>query len=125
MLFKGFSRIFSTKDSGQYKTIGEYWDTLSAIYGVGNLRGLGYNWTDGTIEYVIGLKSNEVFGRDISGTEMHWKEISLPDTGWQEHRGMTEELGALYEKIYRDGALTYEIEEFSEDGSCRIWINRG
>lgn len=124
MLFKGFSHTFSTKDNKQYETIGKYWDMMSALYGRENLRGLGYNWTDDTIEYVIGLKSNELFDLNMVGQKTQWKDIFLPDTGWQEYRGITEQLGTLYEKIYQDGALTYEIEEFSEDGSCRIFITR-
>ncbi len=124
MLFRGYSRIFSTKGNNQYETIGEYWDRMSALYGREKLRGLGYHWTADTIEYVIGLKSNEVFDMNTIYQEMQWKEISLPDTGWQKYRGITEKLGMLYEKIYRDGMLTYEIEEFSEDGSCEILITR-
>lgn len=124
MVFKGFSRTFSTADNKQYETIGEYWDIMSALYGRENLRGLGYNWTMDTIEYVIGLKSNEFFDMDMMDLEMHWKEISLPDTGWKEYHGITEKLDTLYERIYQDGILTYEIEEFSEDGLCKILITR-
>ena len=32
---------------------------MSEKYGRENLRGLGYNWTDTTIEYVIGLKKEQ------------------------------------------------------------------
>ena len=56
MKFIGISRVFSTINNEQYKTIGTFWDELSEEYGMENLRGLGYNWTDDTIEYVIGLK---------------------------------------------------------------------
>ena len=55
MLFKGISRVFSTENEAQYQTIGAFWDEMSGIYGLENLRGLGYNWTKDTIEYVIGL----------------------------------------------------------------------
>lgn len=55
MEFKGNSRTFSTVGEIQYETIGEFWNEMSEIYGRENLRGLGYNWTETSIEYVIGL----------------------------------------------------------------------
>ena len=39
---------------------------MSEKYGRENLRGLGYNWTDTTIEYVIGLKK-EQFQKAVKG----------------------------------------------------------
>ena len=31
---------------------------MTEKYDIENLRGLGFNWTETTIEYVIGLKNN-------------------------------------------------------------------
>lgn len=62
----GVSKTFSTVGEQQYNTIGKFWDEMSAIYGLENLRGMGYNWNDDSIEYVIGLKNNEIF--DVSDT---------------------------------------------------------
>ena len=62
MVFNGISKTFSTENNRQYETIGAFWDELSAIYGRENLRGLGYNWTSDTIEYVIGLRQGEIAG---------------------------------------------------------------
>jgi hypothetical protein len=39
-------------------------------------------------------------------------------------KGQTDDLKALYDEIYKDGALSYEIETFFEDGSCQIWYYR-
>ena len=124
MIFRGFSRRFSTKNGEQFTTIGEYWDKMAALYGRDHLRGLGYDWTADSIAYVIGLKSNEPFDLDGADAELCWKEVPLPDTGWVEYTGRTDSLGALYDEIYRDGALTYEIEEFAGDGSCAIRVTR-
>lgn len=124
MIFRGFSRTFSTKNGEQFRTIGAYWDRMSALYGRDNLRGLGYGWTAESIVYVIGLKSNESFDIDKKGGNLCWKEVPLPDTGWVEYTGRTDDLAALYDEIYRDGPLTYEIEECREDGSCTILITR-
>lgn len=112
MKFIGVSRVFSTENDGQYNTIGAFWDELSERYGLENLRGLGYNWTENTIEYVIGLKEGTIDRADC--------EAELPDTGWVTVKGKTAELDRIYGRIYEEGRLTYEIETFTEDGECEI-----
>lgn len=116
MVFQGIGRVFSTVNSEQFDTIGAFWDELSARYGVGNLRGLGYDWTDDSITYVIGLNEGVIEGAD--------REVLLPEDGWTVVKGKTSDLEAIYDGIYRDGPLTYEIETFSEDGSCEIAYRR-
>lgn len=112
MEFKGISRIFSTVGDQQYNTIGAFWDELSKRYGRKNLRGLGYNWTGTSIEYVIGLTDGEIDGWNMS--------ILLPEGGWERIKGRTENLEGIYNDIYRDGPLKYEIEMFDDDGNCVI-----
>ena len=116
MLFEGIGRVFSTENEEQYRTIGAFWDELSAKYGLENLRGLGCNWTERTIEYVIGLKEGVIEGAD--------RAVELPDVGWTEVRGRTERLGEIYDEIDRDGPLKYEIEMFTDDGGCVILYGR-
>ncbi len=111
MKFVGIKRVFSTKNEGQYATIGAFWNEMSAKYGVDNLMGLGCNWTDNSIEYVIGLKNGTIPEADY--------EINLPDQ-WIIACGKTENLSQIYDEIYKDGALLYEIEEFDQNGNCRI-----
>ena len=110
MIFEGIGRTFSTVNDRQYKTIGAFWDDLSAKYGLENLQGLGYGWTEHSIEYVIGLKSGEIDQAD--------RTVELPDDGWILVSGRTERLGQIYEEIYRDGRLKYEIERFTDTGDC-------
>ena len=112
MEFKGISRVFSTVGEQQYNTIGAFWDELSERYGIENLRGLGYNWTSTTIEYVIGLKNGEIDGWNVS--------LTLPEDGWTRVEGRTDDLGEIYNDIYRDGPLKYEIETFDDEGNCVI-----
>lgn len=112
MIFDGISKTFSTVNSEQYNTIGAFWDEMSTKYGRENLRGLGYNWTDTSIEYVIGLKSGKLLEANCN--------VELPENGWFEVKGRTENLGQMYEEIYAHGRLKYEIEMFNEDGSCYI-----
>lgn len=111
MKFVGIKRIFSTKNEQQYATIGAFWDEMSKLYGRDNLMGLGCNWTDGSIEYAIALKEGIIPGADF--------EIDLPEQ-WNVVKGKTAQLNLLYGQIYKDGPLLYEIEEFNDDGDCRI-----
>ena len=116
MKFNGISKVFSTLNNEQYKTIGEFWDLLSDKYGIENLRGLGYNWTSDSIEYVIGLKDGIIDDANCN--------IDLPGDGWTIAKGNTDELSSIYDEIYKDGPLKYEIEMFSNDGKCEIWYIR-
>jgi len=116
MEFKGISRTFSTVGEKQYETIGAFWDEMSERYGRENLRGLGYNWTETTIEYAMGLIDGEIEGSNINQT--------LPDEGWKCVSGRTEKLGEIYSDIYVEGPLTYEIEMFDDEGNCRIKFYR-
>ena len=59
-MFKGIGRTFSTENDQQYESIGAFWDELAAKYGRTNLQGLGYGWTERSIEYVIGLIDGEI-----------------------------------------------------------------
>ena len=112
MIFNGISKVFKLTHEEQYETIGQFWDELALIYGLENLRGLGYKWENDEISYAIGLKNGDIEGYNLS--------ISLPDEGWVNANGKTEHLKELYDEIYKGGRLTYEIETFFEDGRCEI-----
>ena len=116
MKFSGISKVFSTVDREQYETIGAFWDELSEKYGMENLRGLGYNWTDNSIEYAIGLKDGAIDNENCN--------IDLPDDGWITVKGNTDDLQKIYEEIYKDGPLKYEIETFYNNGTCMILYYR-
>lgn len=116
MKFIGISRTFSTINKEQYKTIGAFWDELSEKYGIENIRGLGYHWTSNSIEYVIGLKEGIIANKNV--------DIDLPNTGWIIVKGDTDNLSKIYEEIYKDGPLKYEIEMFNGNGTCEIWYLR-
>lgn len=123
MVFCGIGMVFSTKDEMQYRSIGEFWDTLSKRYGRENLQGLGFGWTEDTITYVIGLKQG-ILEDACCFPGAHPMEVMLPDSGWMQFSGRTEQLPQLYDRIYLEGPLLYEIESFSEDGSCAIRVIR-
>ena len=104
MLFKGIGKTFSTENDRQFETIGVFWDEFAAKYGRENLQGLGYGWTNRSIEYVIGLIDGLIDGAD--------RTVELPD------------LGKIYEKIYQESRLKYEIERFTDNGDCEITYYR-
>lgn len=112
MKFIGISKTFSLINEDQYNTIGDFWDELSIIYGLENLIGLGYRWEGSTIYYAIGLKKGIIDNHNLI--------IDLPDQGWKEVDGNTEDLKQIYNKIYEDGSLTYELETFTLNGKCKI-----
>ena len=116
MLFKGIGGTFSTENDRQYETIGAFWDELAEKHGRENLQGLGYGWTDRTIEYVIVLIHGEIDGAD--------RTVKLPKAGWVTVRGRTAELGEIYENIYQEGRLKFEIERFTDNGDCEIMYCR-
>ena len=112
MIFNGITKDFCLTDEQQYDTIGQFWDELAAIYGLENLQGLGYCWKDNKIAYAIGLKNGL-----IKDCNLH---IELPDTDWVTVKGKTYNLKQIYDEIYKNGILRYEIETFDEDGNCEI-----
>ena len=65
-----------------------------------------------TVFYAIGLKDGDIEGYNV--------RIPLPDDGWETVKGQTDCLKAMYDKIYQNGRLQYEIEMFYEDGTCEI-----
>lgn len=112
MEFSGIMKKFSLHNEDQYNTIGAFWDELTIVYGLENLRGLGYKWENGFIYYAIGLKNGIIEGANFS--------VELPDTGWIIVTGKTDELKQIYDEIYKSGPLKYEIETFTESGDCLI-----
>ncbi len=62
--------------------------------------------------YAIGLKDGIIDQANC--------EIELPDDGWTTVCGKTDNLYQIYNRIYEDGVLTYEIETFTDAGDCVI-----
>ena len=58
---------------------------------------------------------------EIGGAD---RTVTLPDMGWVTVRGRTADLGKIYEKIYQEGRLKYEIERFTDSGDCEIMYCR-
>ena len=112
MVFKGIAREFSLLNEAQYNTIGDFWDEMAELYGLENLQGLGYKWAENKIFYAIGLKVGDIKDFNL--------RIELPDSNWTLVEGETEKLKEIYDEIYKDGLLKYELETFNENGECSI-----
>ncbi len=112
MIFKGISMVFDLTDEQQYTSIGQFWNRMATLYGLENLRGLGYEWQGQSLYYAIGLKYGDIENYNVC--------IQLPDDGWKTLKGQTDCLKAMYDEIYRNGRLQYEFETFYENGTCEI-----
>ncbi|HMM01044.1 MAG TPA: hypothetical protein PKC96_06915 [Bacilli bacterium] len=112
MVFKGVTRDFILTDEAQYDTIGNFWNEMAQVYGLENLQGLGYKWRDNILSYAIGLKNGDISGYNLS--------IKLPDNGWETVEGYTSNLKLIYDRIYKNGPLAFEIETFFNDGKCSV-----
>lgn len=116
VIFEGISKVFSLAGEQQYETIGQFWDEIAVLYGLENLQGLGYNWKGNKMSYAIGLKTGCIEGCNV--------RVELPEHGWVRAVGKTDDLKQLYDEIYRDGPLEFEIETFDENGDCQILFYR-
>lgn len=118
MKFVGITRNFSTINNEQYNKIGEFWDEMAEKFGLENLIGLGYKWENNTIDYVIGLKSQE----EIPGSNFIMELPDKNDERWCIEKGLTEELDKVYEKICKNQhhIIKYELETFYKDGTCVV-----
>lgn len=87
MKFIGISKVFSTNNNEQYKEISAFWDKLSEKYVMENLRGLGYNWTNDSIEYAIGLKNGIIDNANFN--------IDLPKEEWTIVKGNANDLSKI------------------------------
>ncbi|MCL2197625.1 MAG: hypothetical protein FWB80_01760 [Defluviitaleaceae bacterium] len=127
MCFKGIKIRFDCKDSEQYRNIGDFWNYMRTEYPNHSLKGVGCNWNDDSFDYIIGDFATLDFCMDKIKKRYltaDYYEITLPDSGWQIYHGKTENLSELYNEIYKNGVLDYEVEEFFSNGDCKISIYR-
>jgi len=127
MVFYGVKIRFDCTNNQQYKSIGDFWKFMTDAYPTFTLKGVGCNWSNDSFDYIIGDFAAPDF--DMDKIKEHFTaadnvEINLPDKGWKTYMGKTQELSKLYDEIYKDGALDYEIEEFFQNDDCKISICR-
>lgn len=132
MIFKGYVMTFSTVGEKQYETIGKIWDLMSNLYGISNIRGLGYGWTDSSITYCFGFKeelSDDVYlerletVNELSQKPFRFNKIEIPDSDWKEFNGTVNTIPEVYDEVYKDGNLDFEIETFDEEGNFKTVVH--
>lgn len=128
MTVTGFMIKFSCGNGEQYERIGAFWKAMSDCYPLETLDGIGYGWENDTLNYMIGRIDSEL-PNDITPLkeffpQAQYAKIQLPDEGWISYRGKTDALDQLYAKVYQEGPLDFEIENFHEDGTCMVRIFR-
>jgi len=128
MELKGILRKLDCSENKQFNEIGEFWDFMSKLYPKNKLKGLGYNWKNNYIDYVIGDIDNDF---DYSVKKIYEKYpdskcivIQLPDKGWEIYSGKLNDIENIYKNIYQNGPLDYEIEEIDDEGNFRVSILR-
>ncbi|MCL1927776.1 MAG: hypothetical protein FWG07_03150 [Treponema sp.] len=128
MKFTGVLRKFDCSNNKQFNDIGEFWDFMSKIIDKNKLKGLGFNWENNYFDYIIGdLKEEIDFSMDLilnTYPDSKIVTVDLPDNGWKIYKGKIKEIKNIYEKIYRDGPLDYEIEEIDAKGNFKVSIIR-
>lgn len=132
MVFKGYQMTFSTEGNKQYETIGNLWDKFASVYGIENIRGLGFNWSSTTIDYCFGFVEDLSVEEYVERLEVvntfaekpfRFNTIELPDENWVNFKGETEKLDVLYDRVYKDGQLDFEIERFDSNGKADIDVH--
>lgn len=123
---------FSTENDSQYEAIGNVWDAFAREYGISNIHGLGFSWSEKTIDYCFGFKEelsdDEYLKRltvvnTFSDKPFRFNKIEIPDSSWNVFEGKTDSLSVLYDKVYSQGRPDYEIETFDDSGSCKISVH--
>ena len=74
------------------------------------MQGLGYKWENDTIYYAIGLKNGNINNANFS--------VELPDEDWVLVYGKTDNLKEIYDEIYKNGKLKYEIT--ADSTTCKL-----
>ncbi len=122
----GVMKTFDCADGEQYEAIGRFWSEMSSLYGQEQLCGVGCNWRNNRLDYIIGFMNNDTaeLSDAVGQCGGSIARLELPTSGWRHYSGKTEKLSELYDAIYADGVLDYEIERFTPDGECCVDIHR-
>ncbi|MDR0463112.1 MAG: hypothetical protein LBG64_02755 [Pseudomonadales bacterium] len=127
MLFRGIKIEVSCAAWEQVKTLGDFWDAVSAKVDREKLVGLGYGWENNYFYYAIGQIDNFENLEEIKNVQIkngEYLEIDLPDEGWKTKTGRASNLQKIYEDDFDcyNVKFKYEIEKFDSEGNCEISV---
>ena len=128
MKMQGIAARFDCAHGEQYDHIVAFWEQMRALCPEQVLFGVGYGWENDSLGYLIGTPEG-VPEYALEGVrkilpQAAFSEITLPDDNWKTYTGTADTLDKLYEEIYRDGPLDFEIEQFDDAGNAVIQIHR-
>ena len=119
---------WSTVDKGQYSEISAFWDIVEKYVHCSRLQGFGCDWTDTDFLYGIIFLDKEIPEECLNEVQNTFPDITveddypIPDNYEYTYEGETKNLDPLYDEIWSKGPLAYELEEFTNDGHCRISV---
>lgn len=129
MKFKGIKVTFSIENGRQYKDIAKFWEIMEKHFDVNRLSGLGFNWTDTTMDYAIGFRDNSMTRAELDKVKPYFSGAEyiiqlLPNKNWRKYKGHVSKIKEKYTKIWNAGAVKFEIETFDDEGNMKILIYR-
>ncbi|MBP3704146.1 MAG: hypothetical protein J6I98_01310 [Clostridia bacterium] len=128
MTVRGVQLRVSCKNGEQYDVLGAFWDEVRKYHPKMLLVGIGHSWENDTFCYLIG-KEGGLPEKTVEKVCERFPEadsvrLKVPDGHWDVYRGRLEWLDEMYEEIYKDGPLIYEMERIHENGAITIFIRR-
>lgn len=129
MIFRGIKVTFLLENERQYVDIAKFWSIMEKYYDVNKLSGLGFNWTDTTMDYVIGFRDNSMTAAELDKIKPYFRSAEyviklLPKDNWKKHIGHVSQIKEKYNELWKAGAIKYEIETFDEEGNMKLLIHR-
>ena len=119
---------WSTVGKGQYSEISAFWNIVEKYVHCSRLQGFGCDWTDTDFLYGIIFLDKEIPEECLNEVQNTFPDITveddypIPDNYEYTYEGETKNLDPLYDEIWSKGPLAYELEEFDDDGNCRISV---
>jgi hypothetical protein len=121
---------WSTVGKGQYSEISAFWNIVEKYVHCSRLQGFGCDWTDTDFLYGIIFLDKEIPEECLNEVQNTFPDITveddypIPDNYEYTYEGETKNLDPLYDEIWSKGPLAYELEEFTDDGHCKISVIR-
>ena len=121
-------RRWSTVGKAQYGEISAFWQIVEKYVNCSKLQGFGCDWTDTDFLYGIIFTDGNIPEECLNEVRNTFPDTSMdtdfavPSQYNEVYEGNTSELDPLYDKIWSKGPLAYELEEFTDDGHCKISV---
>ena len=121
-------RRWNTVGKAQLGGISAFWQIVEKYVNCSKLQGFGCDWTDTDFLYGIIFTDGNIPEECLNEVRNTFPDTSMdtdfavPSQYDEVYEGNTSELDPLYDKIWSKGPLAYELEEFTDDGHCKISV---